>query len=630
MSVNCEEKYMHFLNTDINEENMYDAINSLGECYQDITNVDEKIEVSDSFNPVDPTDKCKLISKKRQEYYRFTADPSNILNEIRSLPDSKYKKEYIKNINEMFNLKVRHNCCKCIAITLYCIECILDKYLFSIKLTIDRVKIVLPEYVVRLYLHNSVYQYVSSKKSIENQERKELLDKIFSSENVEIYTYVCENIINEKINIARTRIYRYVFTDPTVYVGIIREADGYVTNLDAHNIKLYEKNNTIMYIPIYFFPIKKEPITNLEEPAAYSSWLEIYYRVIFHKYYKLYTSYTDLLAGAVGFKMNIRNEYFKNIVNEINGIYNNFYRTFDDDIFKEFFRMLDIDERTMNNEKKNHMNDLINHMLDNNIMDADQIQSLIFFKKKYSWKTELKRDLNIGYDEILLAHLFKPIYAIKHSSIKNINNGQTEYIKEDFLIKTTFLSIPETYTTNAFSPSDETTKKIFKYINKSSLNFGHVPKPPDYSYPSFGGGSCTPNYNINYILHGRGKNIEYEDRPQDIVMIADSHIYENNLQDEFVNKIFDLHIIRSDPNRDNRILFLLNYPIYDSQKFEIIEKLYQDNYEFIKNKTIRDSKNNLKNNLKNKLKNKLKGKSSTQEGGVAEMYRINKINYFRL
>lgn len=159
----------------------------------------------------------------------------------------------------MFDTKVTHRCCNCISISLYYTNDYLRKlvlYLSTIKRTIQNVEKNLPQWIVRLYIDSSVYHKVStySENKINGindmNHVSELLNYILAQKNVEVYTFFCDKIISNDIHIAKTRTFRFLpLIENDVNVCIIREADGFVTNLDCHNIKQFANSDKIFYLP---------------------------------------------------------------------------------------------------------------------------------------------------------------------------------------------------------------------------------------------------------------------------------------------------------------------------------------------------------------------------------------------
>ena len=76
---------------------------------QDMSRISCESKGRNMYNPVNKEEKCTLINNKKERYYIHTYDPSLILDKLATFPD----------IAKHFDLKVRHNCCNCISISLY-------------------------------------------------------------------------------------------------------------------------------------------------------------------------------------------------------------------------------------------------------------------------------------------------------------------------------------------------------------------------------------------------------------------------------------------------------------------------------------------------------------------------------
>lgn len=338
-SINCAEKYRSF-------DKDHDK-NVLGRCYYP-ENLSE-FSVTTSENPLDGNLSCTLMTTRKVDYYKHDYNPEPILSILRR-NTSETGKVYLENVRSIFDLEPRKNCCYCIAISLYAKnnKALIEKYLPSIVKTVENVTKNAPNWIVRLYLDPSVFQAFKDiiskpvdkipppdrkvKLSKEYMERRELLDTVqflenrysqqdydnyvtsllhylFNAPNVEIYTYFCPEILNESINLGKTRMFRFLpLIDPTVAVCASREADGIVTNLDCHNLEVFSQSNRIFYlIPIHDIPFHHPAGTEL---MSYSEWLDDYKDFIrpdyFEKYYNLY----DLLAGTFTIKLKVKVDMF--------------------------------------------------------------------------------------------------------------------------------------------------------------------------------------------------------------------------------------------------------------------------------------------------------------------------------
>lgn len=275
---------------------------------------------------------CKIRTRKRNSYYRFPYNPLPIYNNLKNL----FGKEYIDDSFYMFDFKPKVNCCYCISLTLYFTlsdkeyfeeptskkDIIKDiykyeyRYLLSILQTINDAKLFLPDWLVRIYLDQSVYKVL---RSHNNKNLCSIFNLIFNSENVEIYTYSC----NVK-NIEKTRSYRFLpMIDPSVAKVAIREADGYVGKLDCNNINVFSKSDKIFYLAEYFHStsakISKGQDDYLHEPAydIVNDWIYIYKNTFRTNYFSQFTNLYSLVAGTITLNLQVKQDYyfdsFKNI-----------------------------------------------------------------------------------------------------------------------------------------------------------------------------------------------------------------------------------------------------------------------------------------------------------------------------
>jgi len=139
----------------------------------------------------------------------------------------------------------------------------LNKYILSIHRSVINVNKNLPDWVVRIYFDKSVYKRMqeieihktnsSAEELIEINTFLQKFKEIIESPNVELYTYDCPKfyIIDGNAS-AFIRSLRYLtLIDPTVNISAIREADGYMTNLECHNLKIFSngQHNRLFYLP---------------------------------------------------------------------------------------------------------------------------------------------------------------------------------------------------------------------------------------------------------------------------------------------------------------------------------------------------------------------------------------------
>lgn len=325
---------------------------------------DPNFLISDKPNPLNKSEVCKLISTRRVKYYVHIYDPQPIIDSLQN------NKKYLRNLKKTFDLTKRKNCCNCISLVLYSKEDddseIIDKYLPSIQKTIENVSNSLPDFIVRIYIETSVLRMLNNTK---NEKGINILNNFYNAENVEIYTYFCKSLMNKKKDIfedilGKTRTFRYLaMTDPTTNICAMRECDGFVTNLDCHNLKLFQNSNKIFYFSLLWSLQGCQTIY-----SSYSSWTSFYKREINKEYYSKYNNIYDILGGGFSIKLKVKEEaYYKSI----------------EDVDRQLTAYLQ-------NPKTEYFNNLL-----------------------FSHQDEFLRMFNSGYDEIFLLNLFRDQISVK-------------------------------------------------------------------------------------------------------------------------------------------------------------------------------------------------------------------------
>ena len=367
-------------------------------------------------------------------------------------------------INYMFNLEEKNNCCNCIAIVLYAknnIEKLYD-YLYSIKKSLDNVSNILNDFIVRFYLDESVFKTIYSEYSkykeqnlfynngeLINKETDdinlkyltksfEMLKYIINHEQSEIYIYFCKNII-ETNNLEKVRSFRFLpLIEEDVNIIIVREADGFVSYTDCHNIRIFSKNEEHKILMTYdlvknFYLDKKN--------NHYSSWLNSYdliddiymfcktdnsiiFKYIINNLNNEKLKYNEHFNELEANKNN--EEYKRNLLDKIN--YSDYFlnkdkysKRFKIDILAGIFASKVMFNRTYYIE--------INKLIKNSIIEYSEYdelnkyitQSIAFITSKYKIsKDDVLELLKIGYDEILLFKLYYPLITTETSKINNL------------------------------------------------------------------------------------------------------------------------------------------------------------------------------------------------------------------
>lgn len=167
----------------------------------------ENLEYIDNIYKNDFSEsKCIMIKKKcdKDTYYKFTYNGENLISKINNIrEDSKLEK--IQK-DDLYDMSTRDKCCNCISISLYASmllgETKISDFFDSIVRTIENVKIGLPDWIVRIVLDISVYNFINemNTKSIYTEEEvmtnKEMYDKF-------------RKLNDEETSLNESEIYKY-------------------------------------------------------------------------------------------------------------------------------------------------------------------------------------------------------------------------------------------------------------------------------------------------------------------------------------------------------------------------------------------------------------------------------------
>lgn len=524
----------------------------MDEYFKNINKYLEDYKIMESPNPVLPNEQCKLINKKKEKYYIHTYDPSNLEKLM------KENQNLFPEMYDTFDFTVRKNCCNCVSISIYYVSKKDDEfnnpnkfinYIGSIRRTVMNVKKNLPDWLVRIYMDESVYMlYNKMEESISNLKEKEPLFKksikyyndIINADNVEIYTYLCPKILSGDIRISRTRTFRFLpFCDPEVNVAISREADGFVTNLDCHNIRYFEKSkDKYLYILSIGLP------TNLKDTKpynffSYSDWLNIYKLVMNKKYFEKKQNLMDLLAGATGLKLKIKLSKYNEVANSIQQKIN--------DIINK-------------NEKSEYYNNY------NNIKDlANQNYDLLLKIFRVLRDNDI---LNIGFDEMLLLELLKDLISVKYKIKKDSHSiagiiNRIEYDNQDYEIIKNFILAPEFMTTYKYD-SVEGLDILKDLISKKIINYNVEEISKEYNYKlNLIKDQCSFNLNLCdlYIIDSfLVANKILTNQPFNVTIF----LYQAGWRDvENVSLLYLLNVPYSGIGRMNNFVEIENIDIFD-------------------------------------------------------------------
>lgn len=254
-------------------------------------------------NPLYRQLQCGLLTSKKSRYYVHKYTPSPALDELTDLTG--------------VDLTSRKNCCRCVSISLYYTKDIdfkLYMYLANIIRTVGNVKKYLPDWIVRLYIDPSVFRGVMIHQTRDNSELPrdpyphivEALECLFKAENVEMYTYFCDDM-----DIGYVRSYRFLpMIDPEVAAYAVREADGIVSVMDCNNLDTMVELKMPMYLVPY---INNLPC--LSNGISYQWWLVNYKES--DDYFNHHTNVVDLLAGTFSSTIKIQPDHYYKCVGEV-------------------------------------------------------------------------------------------------------------------------------------------------------------------------------------------------------------------------------------------------------------------------------------------------------------------------
>ena len=342
----------------------------------------ESLAITKNINPLQQTETCNIKNNKKNAFYVHTYDPTTMIQML-------LRTDFNHTVLDMFDTNIKTECCNVISISLYFTNCddfTMDKYLESILRSVKNVKKNLNDWLVRVYLDKSVYDCIG-KKAIDSKISLTFYEIIHSA-NVEVYTYLCESFQNKTIPIARTRTLRFLpLCDNEVNICIIREADGIVSNLDCHNIKMYSTmSDKLFYLPMVVHPYKhyNDNLGLLFD--SYSLWLRLYKLFFNPSYFIKHQNIYDLLAGAFGIKLKIKKEYYFKKISEL---------------AEQIIKFREISE--------NHKTSIYANVRIKGVFGYDTGSGLI----SAQGFDKIEELLNIGFDEILLLDMYKEIISFE-------------------------------------------------------------------------------------------------------------------------------------------------------------------------------------------------------------------------
>ena len=493
---------------------------------------------------------CVLINTKKHKYYIHDYNPEIIINKLKT------ELQISDDILSKYNNIPKKNCCNVISISLYSTEFdgkvsdylysrgVLNKYLPSINRTVKNVKKKLKDWIVRLYLDISVYNIIDDiKTEYPDNILVKTFNEIINSENVEIYTIKCDSFLLRTDEIAKRRTYRFlVLRDPDVNICAIREADGFITNLECNNLKIFAKSDKLFYLPWYM-----DTVDLIKYPElSYQKWLALYKITTGKDFFKYNQNVYDLLAGMFTTKLKFKDDFYFTTINRVN---------------RKIEKILELPDEEL--KRKYLTNGYIQEKFNINFDVMNELQYNTFM---YQFKKDLKIYLNTGFDEILLLEFYKDIISIP---LPIDNNIELALLKQESLF---------------YANKILTFKFDFRQTNSLDILIKEL-KARKIIRQEFNLDEYK-DINLNGLFQGRGDNMS-----NDIAYI-DAIILKDIISEEMFN------IVKTFPGRGrtdaDSISMLLNTN-YNAERFD---KIY-DNYDNYKQKYLKYK--NKYNILKNKL-----------------------------
>ena len=317
-------------------------------------------------------------------------------------------------------MEQKEKCANIISIVLYSLGDVykLHQYLQSMEKSLDNVYTHLKDlYIVRFYLHKSIFNilYKAKQENTDDPEKVEILKKcwkilkkIICHKHSEIFIYFCNNI-----EIARYRSFRFnQLLENDVNISVFREADGFVSFTDCHNLKLFADVNLKKIAMIYDLGINiYDKFTLNEEFTLNEDETKDATYCIFAKFYSLWLNYYYILKN----NLKLQDAYLH--LNETKLCNDTF------DCFDILAGTLSIKIRFKHDFVKNIITSIKNNLIKENIL------------KKFGSEAEpdgIIKLLNIGYDEIFLKELFynfssfeEKTYTTEFNTIEKENTGRT-------------------------------------------------------------------------------------------------------------------------------------------------------------------------------------------------------------
>ena len=375
--------------------------------------------------------KCIVLNNKKKDLYVYKYDISPIIKKINEL-NKNIVPNNIKCALTDPDIVIDKNdvdCCNCINIVLYYNKYHdvngLSTYMSNLKTSLSYIEKYLPTWIMRLYLDitlfETIYNFMNSSEEITRKKGEyynNILQFLSVHSQCEIHIELSEKTLDLGYKALARNLRLNGLYDDDVNICVSRDADGIITPIDCHNIKIFEKKEELFfsYSFLNMIVLKENPenyeVKNIVKISKkfdgfenaevindkidiitgnYSSWLNTYKiirQILYNdERFKTNISFITILAGIFACKIKFNKKYVADIKKKINDVMNKLY---DPDI----------------------MNKLYDPDL-TNIYDTDNefvLNSLYI--------------LTIGYDEIQLMEMFMPfllchIEAVQTFSYEN-------------------------------------------------------------------------------------------------------------------------------------------------------------------------------------------------------------------
>lgn len=470
--------------------------------------------------------KCIVLNNKKKDLYIYKYDISPIIKKINEL-DKNIVPNNIKCALTDPNIVIDKNdidCCNCINIVLYYDKYhdinTLSSYMPNLKISLTYIEKYLPKWIMRLYLDitlfETIYNFMNSSEEI-TRKKGEYYNNILQFLSVhpqcEIHIELCEKTLNLNYK-GLTRNFRLKgLYDDDVNICVSRDADGIVTPMDCHNIKIFEKKEELFFTYLYSNVVEltenhdNYKVTNVTKiskefigshsvmtndkfdlvTGKYSIWLNTYKiirQVLYNdERFKTNISFITILAGVFACKIKFNKKYVVNIKKKIYDVINKLinFDLITEPPFDDYFAKRSVDILTIGFDEIQLMEMFMPFLschIETTQQDRQSIYTIdkkikylyekVFVEVSYNPKDIVEQKYEEIDPHIHLIDLFKNSIYIK----KMLDIQEEEYINFD----------ADNYVIDGIS-------NLFINLNKSlfsnDIEFDSISKNPDLYYRKY-------------------------------------------------------------------------------------------------------------------------------------------------